>query len=134
MAQTLTIAHKDAAQVAAHLACLQAPELDTSAGAERLADLTAGHCFEVLAEGRPVGAYSLQTYEGEGARVAWVMAAAGTLPGVDLVASVLPAIEQQAQALGCNQLGVTTRRRGLIKKLQRHGFQVTGLMLRKKIT
>jgi len=108
---------------------LEAMLHDTTAGACSLEELCAGaECFLVEHDSRPVGAYALRVY----GKVVWLMAAGGNMRGVDLTAAIVPAIERQAA--GAGQVAVTTRRRGLVKKLVRQGYQITGITLRKKIT
>lgn len=132
--ETLSVRPIEPARVADTLATATAPRCDTTAGAQSLAELCRrGIAFEVTAGGRRVGAYTLEMADHDAARVAWIMAAAGGMPGIDGVASLLPVIEAQAVLLGATQLGVVTRRAGLVKKLRRHGFAVTGVMLRKEL-
>lgn len=59
-----------------------------------------------------------------------VMAALGAA-STDLTATVLPIIE--AQAAGMRRVTLQTRRRGLVRKLQRHGYTVRGWILGKDI-
>lgn len=66
-------------------------------------------------------------------KTCWIVAASGDLPGVDLTKAVLPTIEKQAVALGCQQVAVTTRRSGLVHKLKRAGWREAATTLRKVI-
>lgn len=108
---------------------------DTTAGAASLEELCAGgQVFTVRdGAGRQVLAYVLAMRDHAAARVCWVQAAGGGLPGVDLTGQAMPAIEHQARGQGAGQVAITTRRRGLIKKLRAHGYEVAGVTLRKKI-
>jgi hypothetical protein len=63
----------------------------------------------------------------------WIVAAAGGMPGVDLTRAVLPVIAEQARAMGCEQLAVTTKRGGLMTKLDRAGWTAAAITYRKKI-
>lgn len=108
---------------------------DTTGGAASVAELCQdGQGYEVSdSAGRPVMAYVLAIRDHAAARVCWVQAAGGAMPGVDLTRELLPTIERQAKGQGAGQVAITTRRRGLIKKLRAHGYQVTGVTLRKEI-
>lgn len=107
---------------------------DTTGGACGLGDLCAGgEVFVGLDGGKPAFAYVLGIVNHEAARVAWVKAAAGSVPGVDLTAQVLPFVERQAKDAGAVQVAFTTRRRGLIKKMREQGYTVTGVTMRKAI-
>lgn len=107
---------------------------DTTGGTATLADLCHNaQGFEISQDGRRVGAYSIRVQTHEQTRVAWVMAAAANAPGVDLTALVVPCIEYQAMELECSHVAVTTIRRGLVRKLQAQGYEITGITLRKKI-
>ena len=57
--------------------------------------------------------------------------AAGGAPGVDLTKAIVPVIERQAA--GALQVAITTRRRGLVKKLVKQGYVVSGVTLRKRL-
>lgn len=114
-----------------HLARVDAPKSNSSLGAAKAAALCAqGITFEVLQDGETIAAYNLQL---DDHGVAWVMAAGGGRPGLDLTATVTPAIEAQARALGAHQLALNTKRRGLIKKMQKQGFALTSATLRKTL-
>lgn len=105
---------------------------DTTGGAASLEELCAGgQVFAVHSAGRTVMAYVLAVRQHEAARVCWVQAAAGSAPGVDLTRELMPRIERQAKEQGAGQVAITTRRRGLIKKLRAQGYTVTGVTLRK---
>lgn len=58
-----------------------------------------------------------------------IIAAAGRLPGADLIELVLPQLERAFT--GVASYRVTTARRGLIRKLQKHGWVGTHAVLRK---
>ncbi|AVO42729.1 hypothetical protein C6571_16790 [Simplicispira suum] len=108
---------------------------DTTAGAATVGELCqGGQGFEVSdSAGRPVMAYVLAIRDHAAARVCWVQAAGGAMPGVDLTRELMPTIERQAQEQGAWQVAITTRRRGLIKKLRAQGYQISGVTLRKEI-
>ena len=130
----LTLRRVDSARVLAHLGRINAPRSDTSAGVVSAEEICRdGDTYAVEEGGQPVAAYNLQVAEHERGRVAWVMAAGGGRAGVDLTRLVVPAIEAQARALGACQIALNTRRKGLIHKLQKLGFEVTSVTLRKNL-
>lgn len=106
---------------------------DHTGGALNIRDLCNGaQGFAVFDETEPhvlIMAYALKAQ----GSTCWVVVASGGLEGCNLTATVMPAIEAQARAMGCTQLAVTTKRKGLIKKLSVHGFEPTAITLRKKI-
>lgn len=108
---------------------------DTTAGASSINDMCqGGQTFTVHnAAGQPVAAYVLAVRDHDMQRVCWVMAAGGGMDGVDLTGEVMTTIEGQARNVRAAQVAITTRRRGLIRKLRGQGFEVTGITLRKKI-
>ena len=80
--------------------------------------LEAGQCFKVIDQaGATVGAYVLRA---KGSEV-WISAAAGRA-GVDLTAGMFALIEQQSGQF--DSIGFQTKRRGLVKKAQRHGYEI----------
>lgn len=88
-----------------------------------------GAFFRVFADGRPVAWYVLQPM-GDGAEIA----AAYGRADFGLVEHVLPLIERQCAPLGA--VYVTTKRRGLMRKLGAAGYRVReqldfGVILRK---
>lgn len=113
-----------------------AQAFDTTAGAASIRELCQGAtCYRVETDqAEVVGAYALRMVRHEAGSVAWIQAGAGTLPAIDLTRSIVPAIEAQARAAGARQLAVTTRRNGLIRKLLRQGFEVSGITLRKNLS
>lgn len=87
----------------------------------------AGECFAI--DGEASAVYVLTVRNG----CAWVQAAKGSGP-VDLSAVLDAAISAQAQAHGLDALGCQTARPGLVRKLQRLGWRVSGWVLRKELT
>lgn len=107
---------------------VDAMRYDTTDGSCSIEDLCAGsECFLVESDCGPVGAYALKIC----GPVVWLMAAGGKVRGIDLTAAIVPAIERQAA--GADQVAITTKRRGLVKKLLRQGYLITGVTLRKKL-
>lgn len=92
-----------------------------------------GQLFEVKVEGRIVARYALQFVSCDNGGEVWVTAAAGGLPGVDLVQSLTPHIARQAADAGARAVSVSTKRRGLVKKLQRAGWKLEAYVLRKEL-
>ncbi|OGT05253.1 MAG: hypothetical protein A2Z65_13620 [Gallionellales bacterium RIFCSPLOWO2_02_58_13] len=62
----------------------------------------------------------------------WIQAGGGKA-SVDLTALGLAAIERQAQG-GFRSVGFQTRRRGLVKKAMRAGYQIDGYIMRKVVS
>jgi len=60
-----------------------------------------------------------------------ILASAGRLPGGDLVAMVLPFMEQLAKSEGCLSVAFFTSRTGLIKKTAMHGYKIAQTIMRK---
>jgi hypothetical protein len=84
-----------------------------------------GRCFEI--RGVQAGAvYVLSVRNG----VVWVDAlkGGGELDLVDLVDGVIT-----SQAAGLEAIALQTKRRGLVRKLQRHGYRITGWVMRKEL-
>lgn len=134
MAQTLNVQPADLADVLDLLDLAGSAKADTTLGAATMAELCRDTlAFSVDADGERLAAYAIKVVNHENERVAWVMAAGGGMRGVDLTATVLPAIEYQAQQLNAGQIAITTRRRGLIHKLSAMGYTVAGITLRKNI-
>lgn len=93
--------------------------------------LAACSLFDVSVCGVIVARYALKTIDRAAGSEMYVVAAAGAVPGADLVAGILPFIETQCTSVDC--LTVNTRRRGLVKKLQRQGWTLDAYVMRKKI-
>lgn len=113
-------------------AALLAPA-EQYAGGMSAADMAMGSAnFGIVdAAGVEVGAYALRVVENSAGATAWVIGAAGSLPGVDLTRAILPAIESHAGARGCDALAITTKRPGLVRKLKAAGYEVASVNLRK---
>lgn len=106
---------------------------DHTGGALNVGDLCNGaQGFAVFDDAAPqvlIMAYALRVQ----GPTCWVLVASGGLQGCNLTATVIPAIETEARRMGCTQIAVTTKRKGLIKKMSVHGFAPTAITLRKKI-
>lgn len=125
--EAATLAEISPARASAALAGCEA--LDPR-GMTSAADLEAmtrnGRCFE-LAGHQARAVYVLRTHNG----VCWVDALKGCADGVDLVDLVDGLITTQAE--GLDAIALQTRRAGLVKKLQRRGYRITGWVMRKEI-
>jgi N-acetylglutamate synthase-like GNAT family acetyltransferase len=107
---------------------------DTTAGLLSLDEMLAGSVYQVLKQDdKTVGAYALQMAQHENGAVLWVVAAVANDPGKDLSPHIFSIIEQQARSVNASQIACTTVRKGLIKKLLKMGFEVSGITLRKKL-
>lgn len=92
---------------------------------------TDAEMFDVVHDGVTIARYALKTVRRENGVEVFVVAAAGHLAGVDLVAALGPYIEQQCA--GADRLTINTRRRGLVKKMMRQGWTLDSFVMRKKI-
>lgn len=92
---------------------------DTSAGTESLDYLISlGQCYRIFEEGGDtIAAYIL---EASGAEL-WIALGAGRAD-LDVTAVGLALIEAQGREF--DSIGFKTRRRGLVRKAQRHGYRV----------
>ncbi len=89
--------------------------------------------ISVQGDGDPVGVIFWRIEAGDCGSEFVVVAAAGALPGCDLVASVLPALEVLAAKAGCAWLRAHTARPGLVRKLAGLGFRAEEVVLRKEL-
>lgn len=105
---------------------------DTTGGlGDMEACLSRSQLFEVKVAGQVVARYALEQVQADKGVEVWVTALAGSLPGVDLVRGLSPYIEQQCARADC--LTMQTRRPGLVKKLEREGWQLSAYIMRKKL-
>lgn len=122
----------DAARAA--YAAAYRPDRQTGGGLGSMeAGMRGAQLFEVVCCGAVVARYALRTVEHANGREIVVVAAAGGLPGVDLVASVLPNIEQQGAGAGADRLTMRTRRPGLVRKLKKQGWVLDAYCMGKNI-
>lgn len=109
---------------------LNAAASDKTATAGTVPDMASlaaqGQCYAVYEHEQLRGAYVLKAIGGE----CWVLAAAGRAE-FDLTAVLADVINQQAQQF--KTIGFQTARRGLVKKAQRHGYEIAGYILRKRV-
>jgi hypothetical protein len=135
MGQTLSIRPSATVDALPWLQRAISPKADTTAGLCTLQDSIHGaQCFTASCDGKTVFAYALKLIQHDRGAVVWIAAAGGDLPGASLTASVLPYIEQQARDSGARQVAIATRRGGLIKQLEKMGYTVSGVILRKNLT
>lgn len=87
--------------------------------------------FDVKLGGRTVARYALHQVERAKGVEVFIVGAAGSLPGVDLVETMAPYIAQQCAR--ADRLTINTRRRGLVKKLLRQGWTLDSYVVRKKL-
>lgn len=69
------------------------------------------------------GVFSMDTTH-SGGECCWVDAAAGT--GTGLTEAGIAIVEQKAKAAGCRRVAFQTMRRGLVRRVRRLGYQITG--------
>lgn len=129
---SLTARPLDAEEARSFLEC--AARFDTSGGLLTQDEATQGAVWMGLEQGgQLIGAYALSLTQHQRGGVLWMVAAAANVPGRDLSPHILSLVEQQAGQVGAQQVAVTTIRRGAIKKLLAHGYEVTGVTLRKRL-
>lgn len=105
---------------------------DTTGGLQSLSEVLAGaEITEVLEGDQVVLRYALRAVARANGSEVFVVAAAGSVPGVDLTQGFLPVIE--AQAKGADALTIHTRRPGMVEKLKRAGWHCDGYIMRKKM-
>lgn len=107
--------------------------LSTDSPNVSLADMCDGsECYEVRADGKPVMHYILRRVQHSNGRFdGFIMAAEGRCAGVDLTGTMVPFMERQLA--DCDYIEVQTKRRGLGRKLARQGYELGGVILRKKL-
>lgn len=105
------------AEIVDHLATILAGK-PNPVGSLTMAELMDGQCFAVRDGGRIIGAYVLR---GQGSEV-WIQAAAGRA-GVDLCDLFDDLFAKHGA--GFASIGFKTYRRGLVRKAQARGYQIT---------
>lgn len=109
-----------------------AARCDTTGGLGSMAGALVGaQLFDVVVMGVTVARYAIRQFDRPNGVEAYVVAAVGSLPGVDLIQALEPEIVQRCQ--GADRLKFSTRRRGLIKKMVRQGWVIDSYVLGKKI-
>jgi hypothetical protein len=105
---------------------------DTTGGlGDMVACLSRAQLFDVKLGDQVVARYALQQVDrAKGAEV-FIVGAAGSVPGVDLVDLVEPYIARQCAT--ADRLAINTRRKGLVKKLLRQGWTLDSYVMRKKL-
>lgn len=125
--QALTVRPIPAAQAAARLAGVA--ELDPSGVASSGADLVRyGQAFEVEGEGGDA-VFVVAVRNG----CAFVVAAKGG-GRLDMTTVLDELVTRAATNDGCTSIALQTARPGLVRKLQRRGFRVTGWVMKKDLT
>jgi hypothetical protein len=105
---------------------------DTTGGlGDMVACLSKAQLFNVKLGDQVVARYALQQVDRAKGVEVFVVGAAGSVPGVDLVKVVEPFIAQQC--VEADRLAINTRRKGLVKKLLRQGWTLDSYVMRKKI-
>jgi len=128
---TIRAGQLDDAARAAYAAAFSA-RCDTTGGLGTMeAALTGAALFDVVVMGAVVARYAIKQFQRPHGVEAYVMAAAGGLPGVDLIQTLEPHIAQHCQA--ADRMKFSTRRRGLVKKMLRQGWVIDSYVLGKKI-
>lgn len=94
---------------------------------------TGAGLFEVTEGEGLVGYYVLRVDTLAAGRELVVVAGAGRLTGVDLLAVMLTVIEAQARATGCRWLRIHTNRKGMYKRLPALGYMPAEVVYRKDV-
>lgn len=90
--------------------------------------------FKVETPDRLVGFYVVRIDQLSAGDELVIIAAAGRLPGVDLIAVMLPTFEAQAVMSDCKSVRIHTNRRGMVKKIARRGYGFSEWVFRKELT
>lgn len=134
MAKILEVRRCELVEVLPLMEELTEPKTDTSCGLATVQDMCQNaQTFAVKHEGKTVAAYAVEPVQFDRGASMVIVAGAGGLEGVDLVASMQGFWEMQARQIGARQIETLTRRRGLVKKLSAMGWQVVGLKMVKKL-
>lgn len=110
---------------------VMADRFDASAGAAERPELERGCQFFAVQDeqGAEVGAFSTRLTDS----TLWIVQAGGRAAGTSLAESVMPWVEQAARAAGLKSVAFATRRRGLVKRLEKRDFYATAVIVRKGI-
>lgn len=131
---TLDVTPCSLAEALPYLVQITRPKADTSGGLATVQDVCRhSQVFKATCNGQTVAAFAVEPYEFDRGVCLFLTAGAGALDGVDLSATMLKVLEAQAAQIGARQVGMMTKRRGLIRKLQASGWQVAGVKLVKKL-
>lgn len=104
-------------------------------GGGSVADLVKGCAlFDVIDEGRAVAAFAVRVDAFESGREVSVTAAGGEASSDGATEAIAEWCESQARdRIGARVLTCQTRRRGLVRRLERQGYRITGYVLTKEI-
>jgi|GEM_PF-2262106 len=87
----------------------------------------------VFSDGGRIGTTFYKIEHGDLGQEFVILASAGHLPGVDLVAVVLPFMERLAMDMGCSCAAFLTSRLGLVKKTAGLGYSLGQTAMRKSL-
>jgi hypothetical protein len=134
MVETLTgraVSWDDAA--AEHFAAVPMAE-GTIDDLELLSVSGAGQVVAIeTAEAERIASVLLQVQPGRNGPELCVVAAAGRRPGLSLMASILPAVEEIARSAECVAVTAKSIRGGAVKAMRRLGFEISEVSLRKAL-
>lgn len=115
-----------------HLQRAVAFDVDGETAGDVRKRLAGAAVFDLVQDGRAVGAFALKVEEGSRRRLRCL--AAGAEPGHDVLASIVAFAEREArERIGAQALQCETRRKGMVRELQRRGFRVSGYILTKEV-
>lgn len=121
----------DDAALAAYAKAFDARRDTTGGLGDMAACLQRAQLFDVKVGGATVGRYALQQVERAKGVEVFMVAAAGSVPGVDLIEALEPFVVRQCER--ADRLTINTRRRGLVKKLLSRGWTLDSYVMRKKL-
>jgi len=87
----------------------------------------------VHARGELIGAAVIDFDDGDVGSECVIVLGGGKLAGVDLTATILPAMEGIAKGGGASSIRFVTHRRGLVSKALSMGYQASQVILRKDL-
>jgi hypothetical protein len=126
------ISRDEACRLMAGLA--QSPKTDTSGGISSVSDFIGDGVSFLLTEqdGKPLAAFSVLKIQREHGCALEVCAAQHLGGRIDLTGTVLPEIERQF-GHGCDVVNIYTRRPGLMRKLEKAGYEPVATIMQKKL-
>lgn len=122
-----------------------APGLWSDAAASELSDIVNTDFFRseveggrvnlwtALISGERVGTLLWRTDNEPDGKALVIVAASGGHTAVDLIATVLPVVEEIGRALDCTFFRFHTQRAGMVRKMENQGFEPLEYVMRKRL-
>jgi len=128
-AQALTVRAIDPATAAGLMAGLEAIDPTGMLKPGGVADLCErSQCFELVAG--PVRFVWAAIIRND---VLWLQAGKSANDRADAMPAIVRALDAQAISNGCTRVSMQTARRGMARKLARHGYRITGYIVSKDL-